>query len=187
METFNTFKETRKNLRTKIESLNEGIFDTLATIFTRITAMFEDPTTLNFQIDQAAEAAGTKDDSIKPVEVKPGSTLIIRLVDKKTPTSKYLLSLTCLVVMPDGSGIYQISATDATEFLTTLGVKNNTELNKVGVLAIIGTEGFVKDKPITMRIYKNIDKLGKPIVTSNFVATTLMADEVAKQSKKVID
>jgi hypothetical protein len=162
-------------------ALNEGIFDALKSLFGKISTMFKDPVMLTKQVDQAAVKAGVKDDKVIPKSVKNGSTLIVKLQDPADETRKSILSLTKLADLPDSSGLFQVSGSDSPEFLKSIGVADVAKLNEVGVLAIVPPEGFVKDKPMTSRMYKNLDKSGKPIVTKTLVKTTLLADAVAKE------
>ncbi len=162
-------------------SVNEGIFDTLKTVFSKIGTFFNDPEKLNKQVDQAEAKAGQKDDKVASKTVKNGSTIIVKLQDSKDETKKSIMTFTKMADLPDGSGLYQISGSDSLEFLKSLGVTDSNKLNTVGVLAIIPQEGFLKDKPLTMRIYKNINKEGKPTITQSQVKAALPIEEVVKE------
>ena len=52
----------------------------------------------------------------------------------------------------------------------------------MGVLAIIGPEGLVTGKNLTMYIYKNVSKNGKPVITEAVIKAALQADIVAKET-----
>lgn len=182
-ENFLTFSEFKiSQLKVKLNSLNEGMMmDTLKGVFSRIVTFFSDSEKLNKQIDQASSKAGDSDDKATPSSIKAGSTIFVRLINPKT-NAKIIMSFTCLVIMPDGSGLYQITGSDSATFLKTMNVKDSAQLTTMGVLAIVDSTGFIKDKPISMRLYKNIDINGKVIVTENVVDSVLAAEDVAKET-----
>jgi hypothetical protein len=163
------------------QNLNEGIFDSLKSIFGKIGSFFADSEKLNKQIDQAGAKAGQKDDKVAAKSIKAGSTIMVKLVDPEDETKKSVMSFTKLSDMPDGSGLFQISGSDSPEFLKSLLIADVAKLNLVGVLAIIPQEGFLKDKPLTMRVYKNVNKEGKPTVTKLVVKAALPAEQVTKE------
>lgn len=168
------------NVSVEENAINEGLFDALKGIFGKLGAMFKDTATLNKQVDAAAVTAGDKDNKVVPKSAKAGSTLIVKLQDPKDETKKLLISFTKLTDMPDGSGLFQLTGTDSPDFMKSLGVKDVANLNAIGVMAIVDAAGFVKDEPLSMRVYKNLSKDGKPIVTTTVVKAALSAEEVMK-------
>ena len=162
-------------------SLNEGIFDSLKSIYTRLQGIFRDTTTLNKQVDTLQAKTGEKDAKVAPKGIRAGSTLIVKLADPKNAESKSLLSMTKLADLPDGSGLFQISGSDSPPFLKALGVKDTATLELVGVMAIIAADGFIKGKPLSMRVYKGVTKDGKPTVTQTVIQAALNADDVLKE------
>jgi len=181
VKTYSEFIVEEITWENSAEALNEGIFDALKNLFGKISTMFKDPVMLSKQVDQAAVKAGVKDDKIVPKSIKNGSTVMIKLQDPTDETRKSILSLTKLADLPDASGLFQVSGSDSPDFLKSVGVPDVAKLNEVGVLTIVPPEGFIKDKPMTSRMYKNLSKDGKPIVTKTVVKTTLLADNVAKE------
>lgn len=165
----------------EVKPLNEGMFDKLKSVYSRITQLFSDVKLLNKQLDQASAKAGTADDNVLPKSVKNGSTVLIRLVSPTDEEVKSILSLTKLADMPDGSGLFQITGSDNETFLSSLGVASVSNLIIVGVLAVVEPSGFKKDSSLSMRIYKNVNKEGKPIVTDAAVKSTVAAEIVAKE------
>lgn len=163
------------------EPVNEGLFDMLKGLFSKVADMFDDADLLSKKLEQAAIKAGAADNKVTPKSIKVGSTTLLKLVDPQDENNKSILSLTKLADMPDGSGLFQITGSDNANFLKSFNVKSVTELNLVGVMAIIGPEGFVNDKSLTMRVYKNVSKTGKPTVTDSVIKAALNADNVAKE------
>lgn len=163
-------------------SINESLADKLKPALDKLTTMFKDPKKLNAQVDSAEEKAGTKDDNLPSKMIKNGMSMIVKLTDPKDEMKKSILSLTKLADLPDGSGLFQISGSDSDPFLTSLAVEDVTELNAMGVLAIIGPEGLVTGKNLTMYIYKNVSKNGKPVITEAVIKAALQADIVAKET-----
>ena len=160
--------------------INEGLFDSLKNLFAKMASMFKDTTNLYKQIDAAEVASGSKDDNVTCKSIKIGTTLFVKLENPSDDTKKLLLSFTKLADMPDGSGLFQITGTDSKEFMTAINITDINNLNTVGVIAIISPSGFVKDKPISMRVYKNVSKDGKPTETDSVVKAALSADDVLK-------
>jgi hypothetical protein len=161
----------------EITPVNEGIFDTLRSIFTKLTSIFSDTEKLNKQVDIVS--AKTEFATLKSQEIKPGATYIVKLQDPKDQNIRVLISMTKLAELPDKSGLFQISGTDNTKFLNTLKVRNVQELNKIGVLAIISD--FELDKPLTMKVYKGVSQNGDPIITETQIKNVLLADDVIKE------
>jgi hypothetical protein len=163
--------------------VNEGIFDTLKSIFFKITSMFDDSVKLNSQIDVASAKAGVSDDLVNAKTVKAGVTMLVRLQSKPdgpdNTSKRVILSFTKLADLPDSSGLFQITGCDSTEFLQSLGMKTIEELNKIGVLAIL--TDFKKETPLTMRVYRNVGKDGKPVVTESLIQSTLSADVIQRE------
>jgi|688.fasta_scaffold35077_5 hypothetical protein len=178
---FKDFVVEDVNVSTMDVHLNEGLFDTLKSLFGKIGTMFKDTAVLNKQVDAAAVKAGATDDKVAAKTVKAGTTLIVKLQDPKDEAKKLLISFTKLADMPDGSGLFQMTGTDSPEFMKTLGVKDVMNLNTIGVLAIIAAEGFVENEPLKMRVYKNLSKDGKEITTQTVVKAALSADTVMKE------
>jgi hypothetical protein len=165
----------------EVRPLNEGMFDKLKSVFSRITQMFNDPKLLNKQMDQASAKAGTSDDNVSAKAVKNGYTVLVRLVSPTDENVKSLISFTKLGDLPDGSGLFQITGSDNEGFLSSLGVSSVSNLVIVGVIAIVDPVGFKKDTSLTMRVYKNVSKEGKPFVTDGAVKATVAAEIVAKE------
>jgi len=164
------------------DSLNEGLFDiTLPPVYTKIENLFKDPNLLNTQVSQAEVKAGTSDDNVPSKSIKPGVTTIVKLEDPRDNTKKSTLALTKLADLPDGSGLFQVTGSDSVDFLKSLNVNDIPTLNTVGVMAIVDPTGFVNDKPLTMRVYKNVVTTGKATVTQALVKTALNADSVASE------
>lgn len=164
-----------------IKAINESVFDKLKSVFSKISTMFSDTKTLNKQMDQAMAKAGASDDNVASKAVKNGSTVFVRLVSPTDENVKSLLSMTKLADLPDGSGLFQITGSDNEEFLGSLGVSSISNLIIVGVLAIVDPGGFRKDSSLSMRIYKNVAKDGKPVITQGEVKATIAAETVAKE------
>ena len=166
------------------EPLNEGLFDTLKNLYAKVQTLYNDPAVLQKQMMQAEVKAGAADDNISPKAVGNGTTVLVRLVespDKAGNGKASILALTKLGDLPDGTGLFQITGSDSAEFLQVLGFNNIAQLNASGVLVLIGPEGFKTDRPLTMRVYKNISKEGTPSVTKAVVRSTLNADVVSKE------
>ena len=165
-----------------VEALNEGLFDMLRNMFTKLFALFKDPVKLNDQQDSAAKRLGTKAENSPSRTIKLGTTVMVKLISPEDETVKMIISFTKLADMPDGSGLFQMTGTDSANFLKSLTIKDNAALNAIGILAIIDPKGFVKGESVTMRMYKNVSKDGKPIVTANVVQSAIGADELAKET-----
>ena len=166
------------------EPLNESMFDVLKSLYAKIQTLYNDPAVLQKQMMQAEVKAGATDDNISPKAIGNGTTVLIRLVeapDKAGNGKASVLALTKLGDLPDGTGLFQITGSDSAEFLQVLGFNNIAQLKASGVLVLIGPEGFKTDKPLTMRVYKNISKDGTPSVTKAVIRSTLNADVVSKE------
>ena len=82
--------------------------------------------------------------------------------------------------IPDGSGLFQLSGSDNIDFIKNLGFATIEDLAKTGVILILSPDSLSKDKPLTMRIYKNTNK-GVPVVTKTLIKSILPAETVAKE------
>jgi hypothetical protein len=78
-------------------------------------------------------------------------------------------------------GLFQITGSDNEDFLKSLGATSISNLTIVGVLAIVDPAGFRKDTSLSMRVYKNVSKDGKPIITNGVVKVALDANVIAKE------
>lgn len=163
------------------EPLNEGVFAALKAVFGKLIGLFKDSAALNTSMDSAATRLGVKSQNVASKGITVGSTLLVKLQSPANEAVKTIFSFTKLGDLPDGSGLFQFTGTDNQNFLKTLTIKDNTVLNTVGVIAIVDPAGFVKDKPVTMRMYKNVTKDGAPIVTESTVVSAMNAEEVAKE------
>jgi hypothetical protein len=106
---------------------------------------------------------------------------MVRLISPTDENVKSILSLTKLADLPDGSGLFQITGSDNEDFLKSLGATSISNLTIVGVLAIVDPAGFRKDTSLSMRVYKNVSKDGKPIITNGVVKVALDANVIAKE------
>ena len=165
-----------------VETLNETLMDKMKPALDRIAAMFKDTTKLNKQVDAAEEKAGTTDDNLSSKSIKNGTSVIVKLTDPQDEAKKSLLSLTKLADLPDGSGLFQITGSDSPDFLKSLASSDVAHLNTMGVMAIIGPEGLVTTKNLTMYIYKNVNAQGKPIITEAVIKASLSTDLVIKEA-----
>lgn len=166
-----------------VEPVNESsIFDSMKGILAKISEMYTKPADLEKQMNQAAAKAGSAGTNVPSKSVRIGSTIMVQLVSPTDENVRSILSLTKLADLPDSSGLYQVSGSDNEEFLKSLGTTSISNLTIVGVLAIVEASGFRKDNPLTMRIYKNVLKSGKPTVTNGEVKIALSAEVVAKET-----
>ena len=163
--------------------INEGIFTAIKALIGKLVDLFKDTEVLNDNIDSATSRLGTKAQNVSTKNVRNGSTVLVKL---KNPDNESItiFSLTKLQDLPDNSGLFQLTGTDNVNFLKSMGIKDNTVLNAIGVIVIVDPVGFVKDKPITMRMYKNVAKNGAPIITESIVVSAISAEELAKEKPK---
>jgi len=161
--------------------INEGLFDVIKNMVSKIVGLFTDPVVLNTKIESAVARLGVKAENNPAKMVRVGTTILVKLQSPSDETLKMVLSFTKISDLPDGSGLFQITGTDSPAFLKSMTIKDNTQLNILGVMAIIDPAGFVKGEPITMRVYKNVMPTGAPIITTNLVSSAVGADEIAKE------
>jgi hypothetical protein len=115
MITFDEFKNGEPN------DLNEGLFDKLAGMFSKITTLFKDPAKLDKGIESTMDQLGEgKTKKFIPKQAKASESFIVQMGDAKKPETKYSMSLTKLADLPDGSGLFQITGTTSKEMLKSL-------------------------------------------------------------------
>lgn len=161
MITFDEFKNGEPN------ELNEGLFDKLAGMFSKITNLFKDPAKLDKGIESTMDQLGEgKTKKFIPKQAKASESFIVQMGDAKKPETKYSMSLTKLADLPDGSGLFQITGTTSKEMLKSLaGTDKIEDLAKNNVMAMISANGLEKGKMATMKLLKSVIPGGKDYVT----------------------
>ena len=170
MQTYNDFKSS---------SVNEALFAKLTSMFSKVTMLFKDPIKAKKSIDAAVISAGSKGGKFLPKSVKINETYMVAMGDGKNPANDFSIAFTKLADLPDGSGLFQISATTSSAMTKGLvGTDKIADLAKNSVMALISSVGFEKGKIATMIILKNIMPGGKEYVTKSFVVGAVPATVV---------
>ena len=178
MQSFNDFK-FESIVFNESNPINEGLFDKLASMFSKVSVMFKDQVKAKKSIDAAVTQAGTKGAKFTPKMVKVNDTYMVSMGDGKVPANDFSIAFTKVADMPDGSGLFQISATTSPAMLKGLvGTSAIEDLAKNNVMAIIAATGFEKGKIATMRIVKNVMPGGKDYVTKSLVVGAVPASAV---------
>ena len=155
------------------ESLNEaGVFDRSFSWLNKVGDMFKNPSTIQKSVEATITDAGNASaKNLIPNSVALKETYFIMMGDGKDPKTNFNMSLTKLAELNDGMGLFQITGTTNPDMLKALtGTNNILDLNKNSVMAIVSKESFVKGKPITVKILKNIMPGGKDYI-SKFLVT----------------
>lgn len=181
MKTYNEFKQDNSSVFIESE-INEGLFDKLSNMFSKITGMFKDKAKLAKGVDVAMQTAGKKSETFLPKTIKNGETYLVTMGDPKVPAKNFTISFTKLADLPDGtSSLFSITGSTSPEMLKALiGSDKVEDLGKNNVMAIIPISGFIKGKVATMRIVKNIIPGGKDYVTKAFVIGSVSGLSVEK-------
>lgn len=164
-KTFENFEEEEH------QEINEGLFDKLFSWMTKIGAMFKNPQTIQKSVEATIVSAGQGAmQNFDPKTVGVKETYFIMMGDGKDSKTNFSMSLTKLADLDD-SGLFQITGTTNPEMLKSLTGSNAIEdLTKNNIMAIVSKQSFIKGKPITIKILKNIMPNGKDYV-SNFLVT----------------
>lgn len=167
-------------------SVNEGMFDKLTSLFSRITNLFVDKEKLTKSVEATMTEAGDKAKIFSPKAIKNGDTTMVVLGDGKAASTDFSVAFTKLADMPDGSGLFQISGTTSDEMLKALtGTGVEEDLSKNSVMAILSGTSFVKGKPATMKLIKNMIPGGKDYLTKMVFVGAVSDAEVEKTLSKV--
>lgn len=184
-KSFHAFNE-RESI-TFEEPVNEGLFDKLASMFSKVTSYFKEPDKLKKGVDATLTQEGDKAKKFIPKAVKANETYMVVMGDGKNSAADFSIAFTKLADLPDGSGLFQISGTTSTEMLKALtGTENVEDLAKNNVMAMISANGFEKGKVATMRLLKNITP-GKDYVTKSLVQGAVSGLAVEKTMTKIKD
>jgi hypothetical protein len=182
---FETFNESA-TLETMGSPINEGMFDKLMSMFSRITNLFADKEKLTKSVEATMTEAGDKAKIFSPKSIKNGDTTMVVLGDGKTSSTDFSVAFTKLADMPDGSGLFQISGTTSEEMLKALtGTGKEEDLSKNSVMAILSGTSFVKGKPASMKLIKNMIPGGKDYLTKTVFVGAVSDAEVEKTLAKV--
>ena len=166
--------------------VNEGAFDKLMSMFSRITNLFKDKEKLTKSVESTMTQAGDKAKIFSPKSIKNGDTTMVVLGDGKTSATDFSVAFTKLADMPDGSGLFQISGTTSEEMLKALtGTGKEEDLSKNSVMAILSGTSFVKGKPAVMKLVKNMIPGGKDYLTKTVFVGAVSDVEVEKTLAKV--
>jgi hypothetical protein len=169
------------------DAVNEGLFDKLTSMFSKITGLFKDPAKLDKGIESTMQQLGEgKTKKFIPKQAKASESFIIQMGDPKKPETKYSMSLTKLADLPDGSGLFQITGTTSKEMLKALtGSEKIEDLAKNNVMTMISANGIEKGKTATMKLLKNVIPGGKDYITKVPVIGTVPGKDVETNIAKV--
>jgi hypothetical protein len=181
MITFDEFKNGQN------DPMNEGLFDKLGAMFSKITGLFKDPAKLDKGIESTMDQLGEgKTKKFIPNQAKTSESFIVQMGDPKKPETKYSMSLTKLADLPDGSGLFQITGTTSKEMLKSLaGTDKIEDLAKNNVMVMIAAGGLEKGKMATMKLLKNVIPGGKDYVTKVPVIGTVPGKDLEANIAKV--
>jgi hypothetical protein len=175
-KTFETFKQ---------ESLNEGLFDKLSNLFSRLFPVFKDPSKLMKSVQATVTQSGAKANKFIPKSLKPKDTVMMLMGDGKNIDMDFTILMAKLADLPDGSSLFQIVGTTSSAMLKALtGNVKIEDLTKNNIMAIVPEAGFVKGKPATMRLLRNVLPGNKDYVTQFLFQGSVMEIEVEKMLQK---
>lgn len=159
---FKSFKDFKNSVK-----INEGLFDKLFNWMNEIGLMFKNPDFIQKSVESVvAEAGQSSQKNLIPKNVAIKETYFIMMGDGKDPKTNFSISITKIADLFDGSGLFSITGTTNPKMLKALvGSNNIIDLNKNNVMAIVSKDSFVKGKPLTIKILKNILPGGKDYVS----------------------
>jgi hypothetical protein len=176
MEKFRFYEEftytSKENLNEVEDNVNEGLFDKLFSWMGKIGQMFAKPEAVQKSVESTiTTAALASPKALIPKSIAIKETYFVMMGDGKNAATNFSLSLTKMSDLPDGNGLFQITGTTNPEMLKALtGSIKVEDLVKNTVMAIVTPASFLKGKPITIKILKNIMPQGKDYV-SKFLVT----------------
>jgi len=177
MITFEEFKTNR---------VDEGLFDKLTGMFSKISNMFKDPQKMQSSVDATIDQLGEKTKKFTPKQAKMNESFIVQMGDPAKPETKFNMALTKLADLTDGSGLFQITGTTSKEMMKSLVNSENVEdLAKNSVMAMIAPNGLEKGKPATMKLLKNIIPGGKDYITQTMVSGIVPSTAVEANAAKI--
>jgi hypothetical protein len=164
------------------EAVNEGLFDKLKTLYSKITSLFKDKEKLSNAVQATVTDAGDKAKTFSPKQVKVGATTMVVLGDGKQAATDFSIAFTKLADMPDGSGLFQITGTTSPEMLKALvGTDKEEDLSVNSVMALVSSTSFVKSKPATIKLIKNMLPGGKDYLTKALFIGAVPELEIEKK------
>lgn len=150
------------------EPLDEGAFDKLANLYDKYLTSYKDETKLLKSLQAKVTEDGTKATKFLPKPLKVGDTVTFLMGDLKNPLGDYGMTLSKIADLPDGSTLFQIVGTTSEAMRKALVNSTlNEDFTKKTVMAIVPAAGYVKGKPATMKLLKNIFPDGKDYVTGS--------------------
>ena len=182
---FKSFKDFKNPMR-----INEGLFDKLFIWMNEIGAMFKNPDTIQKSVESVVTDAGqSSPKNLVPKNVAIKETYFIIMGDGKDSKTNFSLSITKMADLFDGSGLFSITGTTNPAMLKALvGSDNIIDLNKNSVMAIVSKDSFIKGKPITIKILKNMLPGGKDYVSEfqvTGIAPGTSVQEIFNKNKSV--
>ena len=176
MITFDEFKNNR---------VDEGLFDKLTGMFSKVTSLFKDPQKMQSSVDTTMDQLGDKTKKFAPKQAKVNESYIVQMGDPTKPETKFTMALTKLADLPDGSGLFQITGTTSKEMMKALVNSENVEdLTKNSVMAMISANGFEKGKTATMKLLNNVIPGGKDYITKTMVTGVVPSTAVQVNAAK---
>jgi hypothetical protein len=162
---FETFNEDN-SFETMGEAVNEGLFDKLKSLYSKVTNLFKDKEKLTKAVQATVTDAGDKAKTFSPKQVKVGVTTMIVLGNGKEAATDFSIAFTKLADMADGSGLFQITGTTSPEMLKALvGTDKVEDLALNSVMALVSSTSFTSGKPATIKLIKNMLPGGKDYLT----------------------
>ena len=166
--------------------VNEGLFDKLGSMFSKLTELFKNPEKLIKSVQASVTEAGDKAKKFLPKPVKINDTVLITMGDGKNSALDFSIAFTKICDLPDGSGLFQITGTTSPTMLKALAGSNKEEdLTKNTVMAMISPQGFQKGEPATMKLLKNVLPNGQDYITKSLFTGAVPDADVEKMLVKV--
>ena len=166
--------------------VNEGLFDKLGSMFSKLTELFKNPEKLIKSVQASVTEAGDKAKKFLPKPVKINDTVLITMGDGKNSALDFSIAFTKICDLPDGSGLFQITGTTSPTMLKALAGSNKEEdLTKNTVMAMISPQGFQKGEPATMKLLKNVLPNGQDYITKSLFTGAVPDADVEKMLAKV--
>jgi hypothetical protein len=164
------------------EAINEGLFDKLKTLYSKITNLFKDKEKLTKAVQATVTDAGDKAKTFSPKQVKVGATTMVVLGDGKASATDFSIAFTKLADMADGSGLFQITGTTSPEMLKALtGTDKEEDLALNSIMALVSATSFIKGKPATIKLLKNMLPGGKDYLTKALFMGAVPGLEIEKK------
>lgn len=157
-----------------IETLNEGMFDRILSLFKKLSDWFKHKEEVKKEFDEASNDINSDKTNFQISNIKRGEEIVLKLVNPKSDADEAFIGLLKVGELPDKSTIFQLTGTTSDKLLLNLvNSKVMEDLIKNNVMVIVSNQTLEYGKPLQVKILKSITKQGGTYTTSSNISKVI--------------